>query len=225
MSSFYSFAKKETYQTIFDKVAQMEKTSEIEVSINRLEGINVNQYMELVTLLLMLSENGKNEISNDTTLDINYVYDNLNYSAYRISIDGVDKINKIMSSLAIRKNHSIFSILANNIKSAKTDESNLTIMNKVKSKTNTIDVQEYDLRFRISDELPVDDKILDDLIHLQEIERHKINYRYKERLSIIMPINSNYNLRLDLTDVKEGKSINNLASNTLCISILSLCLI
>lgn len=208
MSSFYIFPP-DKKQLILNKISNMEKTSEIEVSINQKQGISVNQYMELVSLLINLNE--KTNISTTTTLDINYVYDELNYSVYRISIEGIDKINKIMSNLAIRKNHSIFSILVNNM--LKRDTENMTIMNKIKSKENNIDILDYDIRFRVSKEMPVSKDIMNDLINLREIERHKITFRYKERLSVILNINADYDIRIDLTDVKDGKHINNLASN------------
>jgi SAM-dependent methyltransferase len=211
MASFY---KIDQLPVIIENISQMVKTSEIEVTVNRLQGITVNEYMALVKHLITLSENGKHTLLNETTLDVNYNYDNVTNSTYRITINGVDKINKVMSSLAIRKNHSIFSILVNNIlKSGKTDN-DLTLMDKVKNKSKVIDIKEYDIRIRIADELPVSSEKMEELIRLQEIERHKIMFRYKERLSLIIPIDKNYDIRVDLTDIKDGKTINNLAGNS-----------
>ena len=54
---------------------------------------------------------------------------------------------------------------------------------------------------------------LEELKKMSETERNKIFYRYKQRLSYHIPINKDFKVRIDLTNVKSNISIKNLADS------------
>ena len=202
--------KNDHFKKLIDMIKNVDDTHEFEVSINRSEGITISQYIDIAKYLInMAKENDKYELSEETTLDISYAYSSNNLSNYRITIVGEDRINKIMSNLFIRKNHSIFSILTNNIMN-KMDEQNLYIINKVKDRENIIDLNEYDIRIRLAEENKVPEKIFKELLVLTEVERNKIIFRFKERLSVLIHANENYDIRIDLTNIKQNMAFNRL---------------
>ena len=87
------------------------------------------------------SDENKYKLEYSNTLDISYGYDKNNYSTYRISIESLDKINMLMSSLNSRKNHIIFNILASQILNE--NDSKLSIINKIKDFNNTYNIDDW----------------------------------------------------------------------------------
>jgi hypothetical protein len=202
--------KNDHFKKLIEMIKNVDDTHEFEVSINRSEGITISQYIDIAKYLInMAKENDKYELSEETTLDISYAYSSNNLSNYRITIVGEDRINKIMSNLFIRKNHSIFSILTNNIMN-KMDEQNLYIINKIKNRENIIDLNEYDIRIRLAEENEVPEKMFKELLVLTEVERNKIIFRFKERLSVLIHANEDYDIRIDLTNIKQNMAFSRL---------------
>ena len=196
---------------ILKMVANNSKNAEFEVSINRVQGITISQYMDAVKYIINKSNGDNSKLIIETTLDVVYRYETNNANVYRVTINGVDRINKLMSNLSLRKNHSIFSILVNNIINQTADENkNIFIIHKVKEYSNIIDINEHDIRFRLSQEDQVPVNKLNDLKVLSEQERNKISYRFKQRVSYIVEGNSEFNIRIDLTNVRQNMFINKL---------------
>ena len=91
------------------------------------------------------------------------------------------------------------------------NDDDLTFINKIKDNKNIINYDDYDIRFRLSQEEELDKKILINLSNLQYTEADKITFRYKERLSMIIFDNEKLGqIRLDLTIVKFSNSPDNL---------------
>jgi len=61
--------------------------------------INMKQFLDILKYLKLFADDKKLKIVHTETLDISYNYDNKNFHTYRISVDGVETINKLMSSL------------------------------------------------------------------------------------------------------------------------------
>jgi hypothetical protein len=152
-------------------------------------------------------ENLKTEISK--SLDINYNYDEKTSSSYRISIFGYETIENFIENNSLLKNHTIFSRKIRMLNSGD------IIINKVKSPEKYIFLNNYDIRIKYSEEKEIEQSALNDILKLDESERFHILFRYKQRVSLIIDDNPDYIIRLDLTDVRSDKNINNLLNNSL----------
>lgn len=202
------FNKKEL-DKLKKNISGLESDDEFEIMFggyNKHNHINMKKFLDIMKYLKNLSEEKKYKIEYSNSLDISYGYDKNNYSTYRITIDTLDKINMLMSSLNSRKNHIIFSILASKILNGK--DENLSIMNKIKDFNKTYNIDDYDIRVRMAKEKKVTQEELEDLATLEKVNKLDINFRYKNRLSVILESNSDVELRIDLTSVKQGNNIN-----------------
>lgn len=185
-------------KTLFAKV---DNNSEFEIMFYNFRDDNklsITKFMNLLNYIRYKSENDKIELTNETSLDINYNFNNL--IRYRISINGIDKINKIMNLVHQRKNHVIYSILSSQF--SKTD--GITFLSKTKDSKSIYDLEDYDLRFRLSQETPLDKDVIDNLSNLQHTESDKISFRYKQRISMVLKKyeKTNSYIRLDLTIIR-----------------------
>ena len=138
---------------------------------------------------------------------------NNNYNNYRITIDGIDNINKYMKMLHDWKNHVIYKVLITKILDGATD---LSIMEKVKDTKNVVDLDDYNMRARLSEENNVNKKILEKLKLLTHQDIANINFRFKERISVYILDEKNKLIKIDLTKTNTSKNINridNIAPN------------
>ena len=168
--------------------------------------INLKQFTDLLKYLKEFSDDNKLKIIQKETLDISYNYDDNNFHMFRITINGIEEINKLMTSLHNKSNHIIFSILSSMI--LNNNNNNLSIINKKKNFENTYDLEEYDIRVRLSKEENVSKKELENLINLKNINKLGINFRKKSRVSLTIESNNDVEFVLDLTKVKQGNDIN-----------------
>lgn len=168
--------------------------------------LNLKQFTDLLKYTKDFSDENKLKIIQKETLDISYNYDNKNFHMYRITINNVDEINKLMKSMHNKPNHIIFSILISMI--LNDNNKNLSIINKKKNFENTYDLEEYDIRVRLSKEEKVSKKKLQELVDLKNINKMSINFRKKSRVSLTIDSNSDVEFVLDLTKVKQGNDIN-----------------
>ena len=207
------FNKKEL-DKIKKNISNLESDDEFEIMFggyNKHNHINMKKFLDIMKYLRKISDENKYKLEYSNSLDISYGYDKNNYSSYRISIESLDKINMLMSTLNSRKNYIIFSILASKILNE--DDSKLSIINKIKDFNNTYNIDEYDIRVRLAKEKKVSKKELEDLTNLEKVSKLDINFRYKNRLSVILESNSDVEIRIDLTSVKSGNNINAIQSH------------
>jgi hypothetical protein len=204
---FGSLITDEQYKDITQLFSGITKDTEFEVMFFNYNDtvMNYEKYRTVLSFLTQRSKVHKLKLETTTVLDITYNIDGENN--YRITIEGIDNVNKYMKMLHKRKNHVIFRVLSSMISEGNKD---MTIIKKIKEKENLVDVSQFDLRVRRAEEISVDKKDMKMLIDLPETERDNISFRFKERVSLFVQKDDNHTLRIDLTKTKTTKNINKL---------------
>ena len=187
-------------KSLFIKTFEQDKY-EFEVMFNNYHLNNKLSFVNFIDVLNFIkyrSQQNKMKLINEITLDISYNY--IDNNVYRITLKGLDKINTILNSVYQRKNHIIFSLLCNNYNNDK----DIIFINKKKEFKHILDIDEYNIRVRLSTEELIDNKTLLLLgSNIQHIDANKIFFRFKNRISLIIFDNDKLGtLRLDLTFVK-----------------------
>lgn len=217
---------------LFKKVTN--KTSEFEFIFfskghNRL---NKEKYVQLLKYLKGISKAKKIQMSPpERSLDFGYTSEESteNTNVYRISVNGSEKINKILSRLneIQNVNYVIYKYLMNTI--IKDDMSFLLKMRN--NYSDTIDIDNLNIRARHSQEIDLIDRLknkksieknIDKLFDIQNkidvetrnVLKQNIFFRLKERTSLFMEKNENYFIRIDLTDTKTSKNLQTLNSTS-----------
>lgn len=183
---FNSISKDEEFEAMFNNY----KTDNILSLIN---------FMNVLKYVKFRSSEDKLKLVENVSLDIFYL-------DYRISIDGLENINNIMGLLYQRKNNNIFSIIV----SQYLDKDGFKLIQKIKDKSNTIDFDNLDIRFRKSKEIDVkDEEVIKMLSKISSLDADKINYRYKQRISLEL----SEELHIDMTIVKASDNISNVSNS------------
>ena len=158
--------------------------------------MGMENFLKVLEYLSFKSKNNKLELVNKVDLDINYM--KKSGEVFRITINGVDMINKYINMIGNRKNHVIFSVLA----SYSNTVEEISIMKKIKERENIVDIDDFDLRVRLSAETKVSKKELEELMKLDESQRNNISFRYKQRVSLKVKDDKDALISIDLTNTK-----------------------
>jgi len=169
-------------QNILKLYADLNTKNEFEIMFYNYNetSMNYNKYRTVLAYIQQRAKSQKLEIITMSVLDIIYGPEDSDTS-YRITIDNIDNINKYMRMLHQHKNHVIFRVLCAMLIEGNKD---MTIMRKVKDRENVVDLNDFDLRIRKADELDVSKKELKSLSEMTEVERDRITFRFKERVSL-----------------------------------------
>ena len=185
---------------------KINSSSEFEIIFNKKNPLSINKYIDISKYLIHLSLKNKFKLVKESTLDVGFTnYVNKDIVNYRVSINTIDTINKIINKVKLRKNHVIFSVLVSDVLN---NEKNITIMKKTKLDKNTVDIDDYDMRVRLSEENDVSKEEMQKLLQLEENERFNIVFRFKQRLSVVLSSDDNHELKIDLTQAKQSNNIN-----------------
>jgi len=195
-------------EPIQDLLKKVNSNSEFEVIFNKTNPLTINKFIDMLKYLTVLSKNNNYKLVKESTLDVGYTnFVNKDIINYRITISNIDNINKIINNVKLRKNHVIFSLLVNYLLN---DYKDMTIMKKTKLDKNVVDIDNYDMRVRLSEEAEVSKDELKTLLNLDEHERHSIIFRFKERISIVLSSDDSHELKFDLTQTKQVNNINDI---------------
>jgi SAM-dependent methyltransferase len=191
-------SNKKAINSLFNSIS---KDEEFEIMFNNYRSDNqlsLIDFMNVLKYIRYLSEQHTLKLSESVSLDVFYV-------DYRISIDGLENINNFLSLVYQRKNNNILSILVTQY----LDKDGFKLIQKIKEKSNIIDIDELDIRVRKSKEMPITEQsTLKILSKLSMIEGEKVNYRYKQRLTLELEPG----LVIDLTTIKAGENVNQLST-------------
>jgi SAM-dependent methyltransferase len=191
-----------------DLLKKVNSNSELEIIFNKSNPLTINKFIDMLKYMTVLSKNKNYKLVKESTLDVSYsMYVNKDIVNYRITISNIDNINKIINNVKLRKNHVIFSLLVNYLLN---DYKDMSIMKKTKLDKNMVDIENYDMRIRLSDENEVSKDELKKLLNLDENERHNIRYRFKERISVVLSADDKHELKIDLTQTKQVNNINDI---------------
>jgi hypothetical protein len=203
------------YNKIKD-ICDPKQNIELEVSFGSYkQPISLKKFHNLLKYLKYRSTNEKLKLESSIALDMNYTYDQKTNSTYRMSIYDVNNINNFIQNNILLKNHTIFSkqlIMYMNM--TKEEKKNYEFMNKIKTPSKFIALDEYDCRIKVSEESDdISESEISNLVKLQDTEKYHISFRYKQRISLILEDTKDYIMRIDLTDVKSTKVINNISDS------------
>lgn len=197
-------------EKLYDK---MDKNSEFEIiffpKTKEAKYIGQDKYINLIKYLKYLSRKEKMEIKTETTLDIAHKYDDTTVN--RITISDEQYIKKFTKKIIdYANNNTLIYKFALMMLNKEDNKNNWTIISKIKNKENVIDINELDIRIRLSTEKNIHDQINNLIKTLDFDTNQKISYRYKDRLSLYLYKDKNTHLKIDLTFVKTTKNINEL---------------
>lgn len=210
MSTFNEQLDSNIIKQIEELYKKIDKNSEFEfMFFNYKKDINrmgLDNFLKILEYLNFKAKKNNRKNENIVQLDINYSKQS---ETYRITIDGLESINKYIKMLHMRKNHVIFSVL---VGLAEKDK-NIKLMKKIKDRENIIDINDFDVRVRLSEENEMDKKEISELKKLNEKERSNIIFRYKQRISYNIVSNENFKMTIDLTNIKMSNIMNRLEEN------------
>lgn len=193
----------------------LNKNDEFEIMFNNYRSDNIlslNKFVDVTKYLKWRSDKDNIKMTNENSLDIIYMdaseKKNKQNSTYRVSIDGNENVNNFLRLVHLRSNHIIFSILMTQF----IKDKNYSFIKKIKDSSKIIDIDDYDIRFRVSSENEIDNKKINELANLPVSQSDKIKFRYKNRISLILIDNEKEKLSIDLTYAKMADDIKNIAN-------------
>ena len=179
---------------INELISQIKENSEFEAKFNYKD---TSVTLDLFQTILKKAKLEKGKFVQNTSLDVIY---NQNSGNYRITIDGLKKVNDCTKVYGNKPNHTIFSLLASKI-----NNDDISLMKK--TRLEVYDDNEFDIRFKLSDEKIIESTNDRSLTSIPEIEKINIFFRFKHRISLIIEENNSYRIVLDLTSVKSSKNL------------------
>lgn len=167
--------------------------------------LNMETFLRLLEYAKVRSRVHKLKLERSVSLNVSYSgKEEDGFVTYRIQIDGLPAINKYLQMLHKRRNHVIFNVL---MKLSEKDN-NITLIKKIKKRDNIIDIDELDTRVRMAQELPITAKEKATFSKLDQTEQSNINFRYRQRVSLILHDDKSTRMALDITNIKMSNNIN-----------------
>ena len=193
------------------------KTNEFEISFfssneTSNELLSMERFDNLNIVLKNLCDKNKFDMENNTMLDIILSVKKDNLVNYRITINGIEKINEYLKMLSLKKNELIFTSLIDFVLLNK-DNKDVTLIKKVKDYKNYVTIKNYFVKIKLDEELqPTDEEIkkIKNLKKNYKIHEYDIIYRLKMRNSYILKKEKNI-FRVDMTNTKQTINVNDFA--------------
>lgn len=192
--------------------SSLNKKDEFEIMFNNYKESNqlsLNKFVNVLKYVKWRSNKDNYELVNENSLDIQYTDSkdkNNKITTYRVSIVGNDNLNNFLKLVHLRNNNIIFSILMTQF----INDSNFKFIKKTKDSQKIIDLNEFDIRIRVSSEENIDNKKINELANLPNSESDKIIFRYKNRVSLKLLDTEDEKLSIDLTIVKFSNKVENI---------------
>lgn len=166
--------------------------------------LSMRKFHDMIANFGFLSEAKGYAVEQSAQMDVTYRYRE-DTSVYRVTVDGIENINDVFTApnMVDRKMepHVVIGMLAGML-SGKAEQKFITGMNKVKPVDRRVVVDEYDLIFRVADELPLKEEDLAAMANIGSGDKHHVSFRFKQRVSLLLEDNPEVTIRIDLTDAK-----------------------
>ena len=194
-----------TNQSFNDLFSKMDKDDEIEIGfVPRLSKLTLDKYITMLKYFSTLEN-----VVTETTLNISYNYDFESLNNKRITIHGLDEINRLMNNVQIDDDHThekhiIYALWHREYSNG---NEKVSMIDKKKSRDQMVDIDSLGIRVRKATETVLDK---DHEINITFKERKYINFRYIQRASLIIEDNDKYILRVDLSYVKSSDKLSTL---------------
>ena len=186
-------------KNVAELFSSIKANEEFEVMFNNYRPDNVLSLIDFMNVMKYVryrAEVDKMELKESISLDVSY-------GEYRFTINTLVNINNVLGLLYQRKNNNLFSILV----SQYLDKDGFSLIQKIKDKSNILDIDSMNIRFRKSKELPIDDKeTIAKLSKIPPEDASKIMYRYKQRLSLEIK----KDIHVDLTIIRTSDNPSNI---------------
>lgn len=200
----------DVYDKILETYNKSGKNGEFEFIFSSGKGKYLSQQKYINILKFLNIRKNKYNLKSEGPLDfLDIVYSDNIGTSYRLTIDGNDNINKYMRKLELYKNHVIFSTLVKIYTEKKEDISHLNLMKKTKTSDNTIDVNELDMRVRLSQEESLTKDEIKKVSNLEYTELDNIVFRFKHRLSVYVYSKDDEYVKIDITLTKTSQIFKN----------------
>jgi SAM-dependent methyltransferase len=181
------------------------------------EFLTTEKFNTLNTILHLITKNNeeKYQPKKEVTLDVILSFNKENNDKmvnYRISINGINKINEYMKMLHQNKSNLIFSVLCSFYQDKSNNNNEINLIKKIKNVGDYITIGDYFMRIKMDTEDEATKEELKKLSKINEyykIEDYDIFFRYKDRMSYFIKDKENI-FRIDLTKVKKSYNINKL---------------
>src|SRR5271170_3626464 len=210
---------KSTISSIFSRVTTNTEFELMFYNYKDSNKLGLEKFLKILNYLNYKSRKEKLTLNKTTTLDVIYQEDSNpdTRESFRATIVGTPAIARYTEMLHDRKNHVIISVLANR----SLEDSSIILVKKVKDSKNIINVDDFDLRFRLSQEVKLSKQEFKNITELDHTKMGNITFRYKQRVSLnLLNTNSSSNssskettLSIDLTTVKTNNNLNFLESS------------
>lgn len=196
----------------YDEIEKLFKTTtdngEFEFIFSNKNGKYITQekYIKLLKYLQIRKKNSKlDSLGPMEILDINFSPDK--ETTYRVTIEG-ENINNYLKKVDLWKTHVVFKTFVNMAHEKK--DKNITLMKKLKEKDNTIDLEDVNMRVRLSQETELTKSDFDVINKIDYTAQQNITFRLKQRFSLFTHKTNTDFVRIDITATKTTKNFKNL---------------
>ena len=188
--------------TFSDLLSSAVANDEIEASFNK-RSVRISQEKYETLLRYFATVDYPVNVQDTLNTSFNYNYDTL--SSYRITIENYDNIlNSIDMIRSISENNYMIFLMF--LKHVKSKTEGFSIMNKIKSSENIVDLNDLGVRVRKSSEKSIDEDDYDKIVVSSKDNKY-ITFRFIQRVSVIIESTPEYIVRIDLSYVKMGDKL------------------
>jgi len=207
-SNIVNLLEKNLYNSIDNLFKKTNVNGEFEFIFSNRDGKYITQekYIKLLKYLQIRKKSSKlDSIGPIEILDINFTPDK--ETTYRVTIEG-NNINDYLKKVDLWKTHVIFKTFVN--MSIEKGDKNITVLKKAKEKDNTIDVDDLNMRVRLSQETELTKSDIQLIEKIDHTSQKNITFRLKQRFSLYTHKTSDDFVRIDITATKTTKNYKDL---------------